>query len=127
MTMSDMEKVIIDFIKENFIMGRSAVVLDPAQYLISTAALPIASRVVEASKERPYLGIVLKLDSTLVGSVLVETGHRAPRNATAATAIDVSALDASLLDAVVRLVRLLDSPAEAVSYTHLTLPTIYPV
>ena len=34
MTMSDMEKVIIDFIKENFIMGRSDVVLDPEQSLI---------------------------------------------------------------------------------------------
>jgi AraC-like DNA-binding protein len=45
--------------------------------------------------------------------VLVEAGHRAPRNATAVTAIDVSPLDTSLLDAVVRLVRLLDSPAEA--------------
>jgi AraC-like DNA-binding protein len=98
---------------KELLLGDSLYRYDPAQYLISTAALPIASRVVEASPERPYLGIVLKLDSTLVGSVLVEAGHRAPRNSTAVTAIDVSALDASLLDAVVRLVRLLESPAEA--------------
>jgi AraC-like DNA-binding protein len=97
---------------KELLLGDSRYRYNPAQYLISTAALPIASRVVEASPERPYLGIVLKLDSTLVGSVLVEAGHRAPRNATAVTAIDVSALDASLLDAVVRLVRLLDTPAE---------------
>src|SRR5262245_16576277 len=98
---------------KELLLGDSRYRYDPAQYLISTAALPIASRVVEASPERPYLGIVLKLDSALVGSVLIEAGHRAPRNATTVTAIDVSALDASLLDAVVRLVRLLDSPAEA--------------
>jgi AraC-like DNA-binding protein len=98
---------------KELLLGESRYRYNPAQYLISTAALPIASRVVEASPERPYLGIVLKLDSTLVGSVLVEAGHRAPRNATAVTAIDVSPLDTSLLDAVVRLVRLLDSPAEA--------------
>ena len=98
---------------KELLLGDSRYRYNPAQYLISTAALPIASRVVEASPERPYLGIVLKLDSTLVGSVLVEAGHRAPRNATAVTAIDVSVLDASLLDAVVRLIRLLDSPAEA--------------
>jgi AraC-like DNA-binding protein len=97
---------------KELLLGDSRYRYDPAQYLISTAALPIASRVVEASPERPYLGIVLKLDSTLVGSVLVEAGHRAPRNATAVTAIDVSPLDASLLDTVVRLIRLLDSPAE---------------
>ena len=98
---------------KELLLGDSLYRYNPAQYLISTAALPIASRVVDASPARPYLGIVLKLDSTLVGSVLVEAGHHPPRNATAVTAIDVSALDASLLDAVVRLVRLLDSPAEA--------------
>ena len=97
---------------KELLLGDSLYRYNPAQYLISTAALPIASRVVEASPERPYLGIVLKLDSTLVGSVLVEAGHRAPRNATAVTAIDVSVLDANLLDAVVRLIRLLDSPTE---------------
>jgi AraC-like DNA-binding protein len=85
---------------------------DPAQYLIATAALPIASRVAEASKEHPYLGLVLKLDPTLVGSVLVEAGHRAPRRHSAVTAIDVSPLDADLLEAVVRLIRLLESPTE---------------
>ena len=86
---------------------------DPAHYLIATTALPIASRIAEASPERPYLGLVLKLDPTLVGSVLVEAGHFAPRSHSAVTAIDVSPLDAGLLDAVVRLVRLLDSPTEA--------------
>ncbi|HQG31145.1 MAG TPA: acyl carrier protein [Deltaproteobacteria bacterium] len=39
MTMSDMEKVIIDFIKENFIMGRSDVVLDPEQSLIESGIM----------------------------------------------------------------------------------------
>ena len=87
---------------------------DPAHYLITTAALPVAVRITEASEERPYLGLVLRLDPTLVGSVMVEAGHPAPRDHTAVRAIDVSQLDAGLLDAVVRLVRLLDSPiAEA--------------
>lgn len=37
--MSDMEKVIIDFIKENFIMGRSDVVLDTDQSLIESGIM----------------------------------------------------------------------------------------
>jgi AraC-like DNA-binding protein len=87
---------------------------DPAHYLITTAELPITSRITEASEERPYLGLVLRLDPTLVGSVMVEAGHPAPRGHAAVRAIDVSPLDAGLLDAVVRLIRLLDSPiAEA--------------
>lgn len=95
------------------LLGDTRYRYNPAHYLIATVALPIASRVAEASPERPYLGLVLKLDPTLVGSVLVEAGHLAPQRHSATTAIDVSALDAGLLDAVVRLVRLLNSPTEA--------------
>jgi AraC-like DNA-binding protein len=85
---------------------------DADRYLITAAALPTATRVTEASEERPYLGVVLGLDPALVGSVMVEAAHPAPREGAAVRAFDVSPLDAGLLDAVVRLVRLLDSPAE---------------
>src|SRR5919206_3028441 len=97
---------------KEILLGDKRYRYNPAQYLISTAALPISTRITEASPERPYLGLVLKLDPILVGSVLVEVGHVAPRRHAAVTAIDVSPLDADLLDAVVRLVRLLDSPTD---------------
>ena len=44
---------------------------------------------------------------------MVEAGQVSPRRHGNARAINVSLLDAGLLDAVVRLVRLLDTPAEA--------------
>ena len=98
---------------KEILLGDNRYRYDPAHYLITTAALPITSRIIEASEERPYLGLVLRLDSTLVGSVMVEAGHPAPQGHAAVKAIDVSPLEADLLDAVVRLVRLLDSPTEA--------------
>lgn len=85
---------------------------DADRYLITAAALPTTSRVTEASAERPYLGVVLGFDPALVGSVMVEAGHPAPRDQSTVRAFDVSPLDEGLLDAVLRLVRLLDSPAE---------------
>ena len=84
---------------------------DANNYLITAASLPIASRIAEASERRPYLGVVLGLDPALVGSVMVEAGHSAHGEKAAMRAFDVSPLDASLLDAVLRLVRLLDAPA----------------
>jgi AraC-like DNA-binding protein len=84
---------------------------DANNYLITAASLPIASRITEASEERPYLGVVLGLDPALVGSVMVEAGQPAPGEKAAMRAFDVSPLDAGLLDAVLRLVRLLDAPA----------------
>ena len=85
---------------------------DADHYLVTAAALPTATRVTEASEERPYLGVVLGLDPALVGSVMVEASHPAPREHVAVRAFQVSPLDADLLDAVVRLVGLLDSPAD---------------
>ena len=89
------------------LLGGDCYCYDANYYLITTAALPIASRVTGASEEKPYLGVVLRLDPTLVGSVMVEAGHPAPREHATVRAFDVSQLDA-----VARLIRLLDSPGE---------------
>jgi AraC-like DNA-binding protein len=98
--------------KEVF-LGENRYQYDPAHYLLTTVELPIVSQVLEASKEQPYLSVRLHLDPTLVGSVLVEANVPSPPGQGDVKAMDVSPLDASLLDAVVRLVRLLDSPTEA--------------
>src|SRR5829696_1089961 len=94
------------------LLGDDCYRYDADRYLITAAALPTATRVTGASEERPYLGVVLELDPALVGSVMVEAGHPAPREHAAVRAFEVSPLDAGLLDAVVRLVGLLDSPAD---------------
>jgi AraC-like DNA-binding protein len=95
------------------LLGDSRYRYDPSQYLLATVEMPRVSQVLEASKERPYLSLRLELAPTLVGSVMVEAGHPSPPGHADVRAIDVSPLDVNLLDAVVRLVRLLDSPAEA--------------
>lgn len=111
--------VIVQGTKE-ILLGDNRYQYNPGQYLIATGELPIASRIIVASPERPYLGLVLKLDPTLVGSALVEAGHLTPQTHSVVTPINTSSLDAGLLDAVTRLVRLLDSPTE----TRLLAPLI---
>ncbi len=98
------------------LLGDSRYQYDAAHYLLASVGLPTISRVLEASSERPYLSLRLKLAPNLVGSVMAEAGSSSPaspRLETNVRAMDVSPLDENLLDAVVRLVRLLDSPAEA--------------
>src|SRR3712207_7581676 len=94
------------------LLGDDCYRYDADHYLITAAALPTATRITEASEERPFLGVVLGLDPALVGSVMVEAGHPAPGDQAAVRAFDVSPLDAGLLEAVVRLVGLLDAPAD---------------
>src|SRR5215208_5506080 len=98
--------------KEIF-LGNERYRYDPSHYLLLTAELPLVGHVLEASKQRPYLSLRLELDPILVSSVMVEAGDIAPQNHADVKAINVSSLDTSLLDAVVRLVRILSTPTEA--------------
>ncbi|HET8911400.1 MAG TPA: AraC family transcriptional regulator [Ktedonobacteraceae bacterium] len=95
------------------LLGDSRYRYDPSRYLLATIELPRVSQVLEASKERPYLSLRLELAPTLVSSVMVEAGHAALKERNEVRAIDVSPIDGNLLDAFVRLVRLLDTPNEA--------------
>ena len=87
---------------------------DPAHYLISTLGVPAIGRVVEASRERPYLGLRLALDPSVVTSVMVESGVGVDSRGegVGVKGVGVSPLDADLLDATVRLARLIDRPGE---------------
>ena len=66
----------------------------------------------EASEERPYFGMRLDLDPALVASVMMEARAETRKGDAGIKAIGVNPVDADLLDAVVRLVRLADKPGE---------------
>ena len=94
------------------LLGEEVFRYDPGHYLISTVDLPIVSQVVEASKERPYLSFRLNLDASSVASVMMESGVEIKKGDASVKAMGVSSIDANMLDAVVRLVRLLNTPDE---------------
>ncbi len=95
------------------LLGESRYHYDPLHYLLTTIELPRVSQVLEASKERPYLAVRLELAPALVSSVMIEASGSLSRERAEVRAIDVSPVDGNLLNAFVRLVRLLDSPADA--------------
>ncbi len=97
---------------KEIIIGEDRYRYDPAHYLLNTVELPALSHVIEASREKPYLSLRLNLDPVLVGSVMVEAEQTLPRSNAVTRAINVSPLDSGLLDATLRLIRLLDQPDE---------------
>ncbi len=94
------------------LLGDEVFRYDSGHYLISTVDLPIVSHVVEASPERPYFSFRLNLEPSVVASVMMEAEIKIKKGDASVKAMDVSPVDATMLDAVVRLVRLLDSPDE---------------
>lgn len=108
------------------LLGNERYEYDPFHYLLITAELPVGGQILDASEEQPYLSLRLTLDPAVVGSVMLEAGNASPQNQVEVRAVNVSPLDASLLDAVIRLVKLVDTPTEAAFLApHITREIVY--
>ena len=90
--------------------GEEALRYDPNNYLLISLDVPVVSQVIEASPEKPYLGLKLDLEPAVIASVMVETGLVQGKNDIGIKSMDVSKLQDSLLDAFVRYLQLLDNP-----------------
>ncbi|MEU9889820.1 AraC family transcriptional regulator [Sphaerisporangium sp. NPDC051011] len=84
------------------------------QYLIASVDLPINGHFTEASPERPALGLGLTLHPAAVAEILLQAapGDLPPSTGGAPSGLAVSTASIELLDAVIRLVRLLDRPRD---------------
>ena len=84
----------------------------PGQYLVASVDLPITGHYTHASADEPALGFGLILRPSAIASLLLEAdaGPEPARAAPAPPGIGVADSSPELLDAVVRMVRLLDSP-----------------
>jgi AraC-like DNA-binding protein len=84
----------------------------PADYLISSVDLPVTSQVTEASSDDPYLSLRLEFTPGEILEVLRDSAIRVGPKENAKRGMFVSHLESSLLDAVIRLARLLDNPED---------------
>ncbi|OEZ50664.1 HTH-type transcriptional activator RhaS [Janthinobacterium sp. MP5059B] len=82
------------------------------QYLLTSVDLPVQVRVVEASVDKPHLCVVLGIDIADVAALLDSESAAQQKILPATRGISVSDVSAELLDAMLRLVRLLDKPGE---------------
>jgi AraC-like DNA-binding protein len=84
------------------------------QFLLVTATLPVSGHFIDATVRTPALGMGLVLRADAIAPLLLQapTG-RWSRGAADLPAIATGEASADLLDAVTRMLRLLDSPADA--------------
>lgn len=92
---------------------------ETGKYFVLSLDLPIVAQIVGATRKEPYLGLTLQLDFSELGSLVLD--DISPASATRRTdkGLFVSVLDEELLDALIRLVRLLKTPAH--------IPTLAPL
>jgi AraC-like DNA-binding protein len=101
------------------VQGRKRAVLndevfhyDALNYLVVSVTLPGMGQVLDATPEHPYLSLRLNLDLEEIARLVLELGDRGSSPATADRGLYVARLDEPLLDAVLRIVKLLDTPED---------------
>lgn len=93
-------------------LGEESYQYDSASYLTASVHLPITGQVVEASPEEPYLSVQLQLDMTEILEIIQSSDQTGKPKYDSGRGLVISRMSDSLLDAVLRLVRLLETPLD---------------
>ena len=94
-------------------------VYDDAKYLIIKVDVPIVSQHIDASPDRPFLCMRMKLDAASIASMMLELGIGHSASEEPGPALVVSEVTSDLIDTSVRMLRLLNAPAD--------IPTLAPL
>ncbi len=89
-------------------LGNESYVYNPHQYLIASVDLPTFVQVIEASKEKPLLGLKLTLDMQQISQMLIDSNFPHHRAQKSDHAMATSEITLPMLSAFQRLIDLLD-------------------
>lgn len=94
---------------KHMLYGNENIVYTKGQYVVSCTDIPVSSRVAEASEDKPFVVLILELDSNIISNLILETKlPQAVDNKEKALAI--ADTDAELLDSFYRLAQLIEKP-----------------
>src|SRR6202158_3884681 len=93
------------------LLGGEAIDCGPGQSMLTTIDLPVVSHVTRASVREPFLGMMLTLDVRTIVQIASEMDVPRSGRDDGSGSTSFKALDAPLLDALIRLVALLNEPA----------------
>lgn len=93
---------------------------DSSQYLVVAQNLPVSGQVVDASPEAPYLGLRLSFDVKEITALALDLQlGKTPPTRASQRGIFTGELSPTLLDPVLRLVKLLDTPEDVAALAPL--------
>ena len=85
---------------------------DPLNYLVVSVSMPISGRVLEISPEHPVLALRLDIDPAEIATLISEAGPMGVPSRPTGRGLYVEPIDPLMLDALLRLTRLLDTPKD---------------
>lgn len=103
--------VIVQGLKE-ILLTQDRFEYGPSNYLIASMNLPVIGQIIKASTDTPYLSLKLEFTQNQILEVLNDCNIKVTSKENARRALFVGQMEPSIQDAVLRLVRLLDTPGE---------------
>lgn len=98
--------------RKQVMLGEQIHLYDRTHYLVVSVDLPVVGQVLEASPEAPYLCLRLDLDPVQLGALMLESKPASGKPEMASPGLVVNPAAPELLDAALRLVRLLETPTD---------------
>ncbi|MDQ0230186.1 AraC family transcriptional regulator [Metabacillus malikii] len=92
-------------------LGEESYQYDSASYLTASVHLPITGQVIKASQEEPYLSVHIPLDMRQMFEVL-QSAKQTKSTHTSGRGLEITPISDSLLEAILRLIKLLDTPED---------------
>lgn len=80
--------------------------------LLNSVDLPSQNYILDATPEKPFLGVSLKIDRHIIGQLLMEQPELAQGSVETARGLCVMRIEVDVLDAFLRLTELLDNPGQ---------------
>lgn len=109
--------------RKRAVSGNRVFHYDPASYLVASVGVPVMGAVTEATPQRPYLCLQLDLEPALLAELALQHPGAAGAH-DPVPGLSVDAMTPGLLDAVTRLVGLLDTPSDAAVLAPLAIREI---
>lgn len=94
------------------LLGDEVFRYDRARYLAASMTLPVSGQVVEASPEKPYLSMKLDVSPQEIAALMLDARLPEAQAAAPSRGMFLSRIDTALIEAFVRLARLLESPED---------------
>ena len=94
------------------LLGDDAYVYDPHHFLITSVDLPTVWQIIEASREKPCLGLMMKLDLREISQLIVDSHLPPLRGQQSSRGMATGEVTLPLLSAFQRLLDLLDEPKD---------------
>jgi AraC-like DNA-binding protein len=94
------------------LLGDDTYMLDVHHFLITSVDLPTVVQIIKASREKPYLGLILKLDRREIAQLMVDSHLPPPRAQQSSRGMAIGEVTLPLLVACQRLVDLLAEPQD---------------